>query len=164
MKTKTQPNKRNYLLEVKENAKQNNMLGTAIAVSKLNVEFDMSAKEIKEELEKINCTISLPHVYNYLRLAKLPAKVQAHIKAERINPTDVLAELHKHQSDAELITIVDKIVAAKERESKVKSQKQREQKVQSIQNKILAFFENNGISPSKKNIESLNKITGKYAI
>lgn len=157
-------NKRRLLLEVKEQAKQNDMLSTAIAVSKLNVQFDLSAKDIKDELQKIDCIVSLPHVYNYFRLGKAPAKVQSYIRADRINPTEVLAVMHKHQTDAELIKIVDKIVAEKEKELNLQRQQQKVEKEKTIQQKVLNFFKKQGITPNDRDRENLLRITGKYAL
>lgn len=162
MKTISQQPKRIVLREIQENAKKNDMLGTAIAVSKLNSNFEMSAKNIQLEMQKIGIMVSLPHIYNYLRLAKLPPKIRAYIKADRINPTDVLGELHKHQSDVELIKIIDKMVAEREKQSHNKMQTKKQERVQTLQNKIMNLFP--GATISQADIKRLTEITGKYAI
>jgi glycyl-tRNA synthetase beta subunit len=157
-------NKRKLLFEAKENAKKNDMLETAVTILKLHTHFDMAPKDIINELKKIDCIISLPHVYNHLKLAKVPAKIKSYIKTDKINPTDVLAVIHKHQSDSELIKIVDKIVSEKEKELNAQRQQQKVEKVKTIEQKILSFFKRQGITPNDKDRENLMRITGKYAI
>lgn len=159
-----QLNKRKDLFAVKEHAKTNDMLETGMAVFKLQVKYDLKPKEIRLELKKIGCIISLPHVYNYIRLANVPDKVKSYIKSGKINPTDVLAVIHKHQSKAELNKIVDSMVAEKEKELNAHKKKQHVEKVKSIEQKIFGFLERQGIMPTEKDRENLMRITGKYAL
>ena len=69
----------------------------------------------------IGCKISLPHIYNHYKLADLPAKVKSYIKADKIKPTEVLGMLHKQQDASELIELVEKFVANKEKENHEKT-------------------------------------------
>ena len=163
MKSKTNPvqtdlaTRKKMLLEAKEKSKKNDMLGAAVAISTLHNEFKMSPQDIIKELSKYDCKISVPHIYNHFKLAKVPAKVKTYIRTNKINPTDVLAKIKKHQTENELIKEIDKLVAQREIEEEKKIQKEK-----TIQQKIINFLKNQGIIPSEKDRENILKITGKY--
>lgn len=173
MKTKTVSpstfNKRKEWEAARTAAQRNDFLQTAIAIGRIHTEGGVSPKEIVSEGSKNGLKISLPHVYNCLKISTLPAKVQAYIRAEKINATDVLGVIHKHQSEKELLTIVQKMVAKREKqmlESKkqmLESQKQKiAQNTKTIQEKIRNFLTNHNITPSEKDLKALFAITGKY--
>ena len=68
MKTTKEHSKINAVLkEVKAAASKNDMLGTSIEVNKL-YEMGIPIKEIPNKLKKVGCQISLPHIYNYIKL------------------------------------------------------------------------------------------------
>lgn len=168
MKSKTNPvqtdlaTRKKMLLEAKEKSKKNDMLGAAVAIATLHNEFKMSPQDIIKELSKYNCKISVPHIYNHFKLAKVPAKVKTYIRTNKINPTDVLAKIKKHQTENELIREIDKIVAQREIEQEKIIEEKKIQKEKTIQQKIINFLKNQGIIPSEKDRENILKITGKY--
>lgn len=166
MKTKTVSpstfNKRKEQEAARTAAQRNDFLQTAIAIGRIHTKGGVSPKEIVSEGSKNGLKISLPHVYNCLKISTLPAKVQAYIRAEKINATDVLGVVHKHQSEKELLTIVQKMVAERE-EQMLEGKKQKiAQNTKTIQEKIRNFLTNHNITPSKKDLKALFAITGKY--
>lgn len=166
MKTKTVSpstfNKRKEWETARTAAQRNDFLQTAIAIGRIHTEGGVSPKEIVSESSKNGLKISLPHVYNCLKISTLPAKVQAYIRAEKINATDVLGVIHKHQSEKELLTIVQKMVAKREKQM-LESKKQKiAQNTKTIQEKIRNFLTNHNITPSEKDLKALFAITGKY--
>ena len=166
MKTKTVSpstfNKRKEWEAARTAAQRNDFLQTAIAIGRIHTEGGVSPKEIVSEGSKNGLKISLPHVYNCLKISTLPAKVQAYIRAEKINATDVLGVIHKHQSEKELLTIVQKMVAKREKQM-LESKKQKiAQNTKTIQEKIRNFLTNHNITPSEKDLKALFAITGKY--
>ncbi|HMY43558.1 MAG TPA: hypothetical protein PLW92_10900 [Chitinophagales bacterium] len=166
MKTKTVSpstfNKRKEWEAARTAAQRNDFLQTAIAIGRIHTEGGVSPKEIVSEGSKNGLKISLPHVYNCLKISTLPAKVQAYIRAEKINATDVLGVIHKHQSEKELLTIVQKMVAEREKQMLEGKKQKIAQNTKTIQEKIRNFLTNHNITPSKKDLKALFAITGKY--
>jgi len=111
------------LRQVKIQSSKNDMFGAAIPVSKLRYEFGLEPEETRLSLKKIGCKISLPHIYNHYKLAELPPKVKTYIKTNKIKATKVLGMLHKNQDESELIKLVEKFVANKEKENREKTLK-----------------------------------------
>ena len=93
--------------EIKRCARQNDMLKTSRSVALLRDRFALTAKESQFKLSKANCHISLPHIYNLLKLNDAPKKVHKHIDEGKINSTQVLSLMHKHQEPEELIEDVE---------------------------------------------------------
>ncbi|HMW11039.1 MAG TPA: hypothetical protein PLC61_07230 [Chitinophagales bacterium] len=166
MKTKTVSpstfNKRKEWEAARTAAQRNDFLQTAIAIGRIHTKGGVSPKEIVSEGSKNGLKISLPHVYNCLKISTLPAKVQAYIRAEKINATDVLGVIHKHQSEKELLTIVQKMVAEREKQMLEGKKQKIAQNTKTIQEKIRNFLTNHNITPSKKDLKALFAITGKY--
>ena len=158
MKTKTVSpstfNKRKEWEAARTAAQRNDFLQTAIAIGRIHTKGGVSPKEIVSKGSKNGLKISLPHVYNCLKISTLPAKVQAYIRAEKINATDVLGVIHKHQSEKELLTIVQKMVAEREKQMLEGKKQKIAQNTKTIQEKIRNFLTNHNITPSKKNLLS----------
>ncbi len=114
------------LKQYKAQAGQNNLLGASIAASKLHRKFKMSPDEIITELDKLNCTVSKPHMYNHFKLADVPAEVMFFLKSGKIKPTEVLGLIKKHQEPAQLIKLVEKAVAKNEKENELKKRQYKE--------------------------------------
>lgn len=162
MKTKpSASNKKRELVEARNAAQRNDFLQTAISIGNLHTS-GLSPAEIITETAKIGLNISLPHVYNYIKISKIPASVQVYIRKDKINATDVLNIMHKHQTEQELLELVKQKVAEREDKELANKQKRQEEKIKKIENNIVSFFERNGIMPSKKDMGILMKITGKY--
>lgn len=143
-------------------AQQNDFLQTAIVIGRIHTEGGISPKEIVSEGIKNGMKISLPHVYNYIKISTLPDKVKAYIRAEKINATDVLGVIHKQQTEKELLIIVQKMVNEREKQIlESKKQKIAENK-KTIQEKFRNFLTNHNITPSEKDLKALFAITGKY--
>lgn len=155
-KNSTHGSLKQTLKRAKEAAVKNNMLESSLEVLRLRDEHNIPAREIVTKLNKIGCKISLPHVYNYFKLAEAPTKVHAHIRANRIQESQVLGCFHKHQTTAELIEEVDKVVAKNELKDKKKKQ--------TLKNKVINFLETNGIIPTSDDKKSILQITSKYAV
>lgn len=148
MKTTKEHSKINAVLkEVKAAASKNDMLGTSIEVNKL-YEMGIPIKEIPNKLKKVGCQISLPHIYNYIKLSDVPAKVKAHIKANRIQPTEVLKLMHKHQTASELNELVDEAVAVREKELNAQNKSKIKNQIDRFKSKISKELKRAGIEPN----------------
>lgn len=123
--------------QIKTCSSKNDMLGAAILTAKLHRNFEYSPDDIVKILSEMNCKISKPHVYNHFKLANLPAKVKAYIRAERIQPTKVLGLIHKHQDNTELIQLVEREIEKREADFELKQQ---ENKIRSEQENQLKFL------------------------
>lgn len=156
MKSQSQPQSSTtinaILLKAKEAAKKNDMLGTAIEVSKLH-EMGVPVKEIPSKLKKVGCQVSIPHVYNHIKLADVSSKVKAHIKAGRINPTDVLELMHKHQTKAELSELVDKKVAELEKEFKIQHKSKLQIQMDRLKERMVKELKKAGLEPKDSIID-----------
>ena len=149
MKTKIENSKIVPVLKrAREAASRNDMLGTAIEVSHL---YDMGIpiKEIPNRLKKVGCQVSLPHVYNHIKLAGVPAKVKAHIKSDRIQPTEVLKLMHKHQTDSELIELVDKEVAQREQKLNVQNKSKLQTQIDRFKSRMSKELKRAGVEPNE---------------
>ena len=125
----------------KKYARQNDMLKTAHFVSLLRDKFVLSPKEIQFKLAKANCHISLPHIYNHFKLNDVPDKVKEHIDAGKINSTQVLSLMHKHQVPEELIADVEVNIFMLEQanaNSKVKLQQKETTKIYEEVEKVVS--------------------------
>lgn len=163
-KNSTHGSLKQTLKRAKEAAVKNNMLESSLEVLRLRDEHNIPAREIVTKLNKIGCKISLQHVYNYFKLAEAPTKVHAHIRANRIQESQVLGCFHKHQTTAELIEEVDKVVAKNELNASLTKQKKDKKKKQTLKNKVINFLETNGIIPTSDDKKSILQITSKYAV
>ncbi len=154
------------LKKIKQESSNNDMLATAIQIAKLHTEFELKPEKIESELKKINCQISLPHVYNHIKLAGVPAKVKSQIKAGKIKATDVLGLMHKHQEPKELIDLVDKAIVQREKELQEKrlrmSQKKEAEKSKTLIEKISRAFEN--VTGKKPDSSDINDMIRKMAV
>lgn len=95
----------NDLLDkIRHNTGQFDMLETSKIVAKLHNDFAIKAKDFQE---KFGIEISSPHVYNMLKLANLPPKVEALIKAGKIKPSTVVHKVRKRQKPEVLLALVE---------------------------------------------------------
>lgn len=75
---------------------------TSINIKKLSDEYKMNPTDIANR-----CNISIPNVYNNLRLSGLPPKVKSYIKDKKIPATVVLKMLRKRMDPNVLIKKVE---------------------------------------------------------
>lgn len=138
------PRIKKLLLEARDMKRKNDMLATSIPILKL---FDegLNPKTISKACEKLGFEISPPHVYNYKKLAEMPAKAQAILrtKSDYITPTKVLEFMYKDMEPKELIAKMEAEVLANEKAEATKQAKNQtsNKMIEDATNKIRAIIQ-----------------------
>lgn len=94
---------------LKKGSERNDVLKKSMIVADLRLKHDLTPEEISEKSH-----ISNAHVYNYLKIDSMPAKVKQLIKEGRIKATDALKLARKQRTKKSFIDIVVKYIKQNE--------------------------------------------------
>jgi hypothetical protein len=94
--------------QLKNDGIKMSMLKEATLVHKLTEKHNIKPTIIEKEAK-----LSLPHVYNLIRLASVPTSLKSYIKSGKLKGTDVLNIIRKAKSEKDFVKMADKIVASK---------------------------------------------------
>jgi len=94
--------------QLKNDGIKMSMLKEATLVHKLNEKHNIKPTVIEKEAK-----LSLPHVYNLIRLASVPTSLKSYIKSGKLKGTDVLNIIRKAKSEKDFVKMAEKIASSK---------------------------------------------------
>lgn len=84
------------------------MLKEATLIHKLAEKHNIKPTVIEKEAK-----LSLPHVYNLIRLASIPTSLKSYIRSGQLKGTDILNIIRKGRSEKDFINMAEKIISSK---------------------------------------------------
>ena len=94
--------------QLKNDGVKLSMLKEATLIHKLTEKHNIKPTVIEKEAK-----MSLPHVYNLIRLASVPTSLKSYIRAGKLKGTDVLNIIRKGKSEKEFVKMAEEIVSNK---------------------------------------------------
>jgi len=94
--------------QLKNDGIKMSMLKEATLVHKLTEKHNIKPTVIEKEAK-----LSLPHVYNLIRLASVPTSLKSYIKSGKLKGTDVLNIIRKAKSEKDFVKMAEKIASSK---------------------------------------------------
>jgi len=94
--------------QLKNDGVKLSMLKEATLIHKLTEKHNIKPTVIEKEAK-----MSLPHVYNLIRLAAIPSSLKAYVRSGKLKGTDVLNIIRKGKSEKDFIKMADKIASSK---------------------------------------------------
>jgi hypothetical protein len=94
--------------QLKNDGIKMSMLKEATLVHKLTEKHNIKPTVIEKEAK-----LSLPHVYNLIRLASVPTSLKSYIKSGKLKGTDVLNIIRKAKSEKDFVKMAEKIALSK---------------------------------------------------
>jgi hypothetical protein len=94
--------------QLKNDGIKMSMLKEATLVHKLTEKHNIKPTIIEKEAK-----LSLPHVYNLIRLASVPTSLKSYIKSGKLKGTDVLNIIRKAKSEKDFVKMAEKIALSK---------------------------------------------------
>ena len=94
--------------QLKNDGVKLSMLKEATLVHKLTEKHNIKPTVIEKEAK-----LSLPHVYNLIRLASVPTSLKSYIRSGKLKGTDVLNIIRKGKSEKDFVKMAEKIASSK---------------------------------------------------
>lgn len=94
--------------QLKNDGVKMSMLKEATLVHKLTEKHNIKPTVIEKEAK-----LSLPHVYNLIRLASVPTSLKSYIRSGKLKGTDVLNIIRKGKSEKDFVKMAEKIASSK---------------------------------------------------
>jgi len=94
--------------QLKNDGIKMSMLKEATLVHKLTEKHNIKPTVIEKEAK-----LSLPHVYNLIRLASVPTSLKSYIRSGKLKGTDVLNIIRKAKSEKDFVKMAEKIASSK---------------------------------------------------
>ena len=108
MKPKFSEEVKEIFSQLKNDGVKLSMLKEATLIHKLTEKHNIKPTVIEKEAK-----MSLPHVYNLIRLAAIPSSLKAYVRSGKLKGTDVLNIIRKGKSEKDFIKMADKIASSK---------------------------------------------------